>query len=312
MKEKLIIIAGPTGVGKTSLSLELAKRLDSEIISADSMQIYKHMNIGTDKVREDEMQDIPHHLVDFLDLDREFSVSDYREQAKEKISQINAKGKIPILVGGTGLYINSLVYDLNFTRVASNDHIRDRLEKELEDYGNQHLLDKLEKVDPKSAQRIHLNDARRIIRALEIYEVTGKPMSEHNKDFRKTNNEYDLTMIALNRDRQDLYESINARVDMMMERGLIEEVQGILDMGYDKNLVSMQGIGYKEIIMYLDGEISLERAVELIKQGSRNYAKRQLTWFKRDDRIRWFDLDAYPDFKSLKEEVIEYVIQRYK
>lgn len=306
MKEKLLIITGPTGIGKTSLSIEIAKRIDGEIISADSMQIYKYMNIGTAKIKDEEMDGIPHHLIDFLDLDEDFSVSDFRERAKKIITKLNNQDKIPMVVGGTGLYINSLVYDLNFTRVASDEGIRARLEGIKEEFGNEYLLNMLEEIDPKSAEKININDTKRVIRAIEIYEITGKPMSQHNNNFRKINEDYDLIIIGLNMDRKALYDRINDRVDIMFEEGLVDEVKGLLSSGYDKNLVSIQAIGYKEIIMYLEDEITLDRAIELIKQGSRNYAKRQLTWFRRDDRVKWFNRDEYSDFKELVEDVMDY------
>lgn len=304
MKEKLIVIVGPTAIGKTSLSVEIANKVEGEIVSADSMQIYKYMNIGTAKITKDEMKGIPHHLIDFLDPDEEFSVSNYRQKAKEVINEINNRDKVPVLVGGTGLYVNSLVYDLNFTKVPSNEDIRNKLENLRDQYGNQYLLDKLKKIDFKSAEKINLNDTKRLIRAIEIYEVTGKPMSEHNKNFRKLNNDYDLLMIGLNMDRKKLYDRINHRVDLMLEEGLIDEVKYLLSLGYDKNLVSMQGIGYKEIVMYLEGLISLNEAIELIKKGSRNYAKRQLTWFRRDDRINWFNTDEFCNFEHLFHSIM--------
>lgn len=306
MKEKLLIITGPTGIGKTSLSIEIAKRVNGEIISADSMQIYKYMNIGTAKIKDEEMNAIPHHLIDFLELDEDFSVSDFRERAKVIITKLNTEDKIPMVVGGTGLYINSLVYDLNFTRVASDEAIRSRLEGIKEEFGNEYLLNILREIDPKSAEKINVNDTKRVIRSIEIYEITGKPMSQHNNNFRKLNEDYDLVIIGLNMDRKELYNRINQRVDIMIEEGLIDEVKSLLSSGYDKNLVSMQAIGYKEIIMYLENEITLDRAIELIKQGSRNYAKRQLTWFRRDDRVKWFNRDEYSDFNELVIDVIDY------
>lgn len=306
MKEKLLIITGPTGIGKTSLSIEIAKKINGEIISADSMQIYKYMDIGTAKIKDEEMDGIPHHLIDFLELDEDFSVSDFRERAKKIITSLNSEAKIPMVVGGTGLYINSLIYDLNFTRVASDEGIRARLEALKDEFGNEYLLNELRKLDPISADKINVNDTKRVIRAIEIHEITGKPMSEHNNNFRKLNEEYDLIMIGLNMDRKTLYDRINKRVDLMIEEGLIDEVQNLLSSGYDKNLISMQAIGYKEIIMYLEDEISLDRAIELIKQGSRNYAKRQLTWFRREDRIKWFNRDEYDDFEELVLDVSAY------
>ena len=303
MKENLFIRVGPTGIGKTNLSIELAKALNGEIISADSMQIYKYMDIGTAKVSKDEMKGVPHYLVDIVNPDEDFTVSNYKENAKKIISEINLKGKLPIVVGGTGLYINSLIYDLNFTKVTSDNKLRDRLEDIGNEYGNEFLHNKLKNIDKISAEKINKNDRKRVIRAIEIYKITGKPMSTHNKDFRKPNNEYNETIIGLNMDRAKLYEKINHRVDLMINDGLIDEVKFLLNMGYNKNLVSMQGIGYKEIIMYLEGNISLEESIQIIKKGSRNYAKRQLTWFRRNKQIHWVNIDDYSDFNILVEEL---------
>lgn len=304
MKENLFIIVGPTGIGKTRVSISLAKALNGEVISADSMQIYKHMNIGTGKIRKKEMEGISHHLIDIVNPDEDFTVSNYKRSAKKIISEINSRGKLPIVAGGTGLYINSLIYDLNFTKVASNDKLRIELEDIGDEYGNEFLHNKLKEIDEKSAVKIHKNDRKRVIRAIEIYKVTGKPMSLHNKDFRKPNNEYNLTMIGLNMDRKKLYEKINSRVDLMIKNGLLEEVKSLLDMGYNKELISMQGIGYKEIIMYLEGDISLDESIELIQKGSRNYAKRQLTWFKRNEKINWINVDDFSHFNHLIDHII--------
>lgn len=304
MKENLFIIVGPTGIGKTSVSISLAKALDGEIVSADSMQIYKYMNIGTAKIQNEEMKDIPHYLVDFVNPDVDFTVSNYKRNAKKIISEINSREKLPIVVGGTGLYINSLIYDLNFTKVISNEKLRIKLENMADEFGNKFLHNRLKEIDPKSAEKIHKNDRKRVIRAIEIYEVTGKPMSLHNKDFRKPNDEYNLTMIGLNMDRKKLYEKINKRVNIMIEKGLIEEVKGLLKMGYNKDLISLEGIGYKEIIMYLEDDISLDESIELIKKNSRNYAKRQLTWFRRNEKVNWLDLDDFSDFNSLIKHII--------
>lgn len=312
MKEKLFVLTGPTAVGKTSLSIALAKKLGGEIISADSMQIYKYMDIGTAKVKAEEMEDVPHHLIDIVYPDEEFTVSDYQKQATKLIKELNQKGRLPIIVGGTGLYINSLVYELQFAKVPPNEELRQRYEELANTYGNEYLHEKLSRIDEESSQRIHVADRKRIIRALEIYEETGKTMTEYNKNFRKETNKYDLAMVCLNMDRAQLYERINKRVDLMLNDGLVEEVKVILKMGYDKESVALQGIGYKEIIMYLDGQISLDRAVELIKQGSRNYAKRQLTWFRRDKRIHWVDVGDFDDFENLVNYLTKYVNDKIK
>lgn len=310
MKEKLFMLMGPTAVGKTALSIELAKRLDGEIISADSMQIYKYMDIGTAKVTEEEMEGIPHYLIDVIEPDEEFTVSNYKELAKSYIIDINQRGKLPMVVGGTGLYINSLVYNLNFAGVEPNEKIRDKYERIKEEKGNEYLHSLLDDIDKDSANRIEVNDTKRVIRALEIYEVTGKTMAEYNKNFRSPNEDYDLVMFCLNMDRKRLYERINLRVDLMIDQGLVHEVKSILDMGYDKSLVALQGIGYKEIISFLDNEITLDEAIEKIKKSSRNYAKRQLTWFRRDNRIKWINLDEYKNINEVADKIQETIDDR--
>lgn len=309
MKDKLVVITGPTAVGKSDLAIELAKGLNGEIISADSMQIYKYMNIGTAKITKEETQGIPHYMLDILYPDEEFSVSSYQEMASKYISDINSQGKLPIIAGGTGLYINSIVYKLNFASVPPDTSIREKYEVLAEEYGNEYIHDILLRLDRESGERIPVNNRRRIIRALEIVESTGKHISESNKNFREENNDYDLTMICLNMDREKLYERINRRVDIMMERGLPDEVKSLLDMGYHKDLISMKGIGYKEIIGYLEGDYSLEYAIDKIKQGSRNYAKRQLTWFRRDNRIKWLDVDGYNSFEELYEHAKMHILK---
>ena len=310
MKSKLCVISGPTGIGKTKLSLELAKSLKGEIISADSMQIYKHMDIGTAKISNSQMEGIPHHLIDKVYPDEDFSVSDFKKNSEILIKEINQREKLPIVVGGTGLYINSLVYDLNFTKVAFDSDIRNKYEEIAVNEGLGYLHDLLVKVDPKSSEKISINDKKRVIRALEIYDTTGKTMSEYNKDFRKENKKNDLAIICLNMERSKLYEKINNRVDLMIENGLLEEVQTLLKMGYKANSIALQGIGYKEIIMYLENKLTLEEAIELIKQKSRNYAKRQITWFKRDERVKWIWVDDFDNFDLQKEYIINYILEK--
>lgn len=309
MKDKLFILMGPTAVGKTSLSIKLAKDLDGEIISADSMQIYKYMDIGTAKVTKDEMDGVPHYMLDIIEPDQSFSVSNYKDMATEYIRDINNRNKLPIVVGGTGLYINSLTYNLNFASVPPDEAIRNRLEALGDQYGNEYIHRMLLEVDEESGQRISIKDRKRIIRALEIYEITGKTMTEYNKNFRSLNEDYDLAMVCLNMERSKLYENINKRVDIMIDNGLIDEVKHILSMGYHKDLVSLQGIGYKEIIQYLENQISFDDAVDGIKQGSRNYAKRQLTWFRRDNRIKWVDVDNFINIDELSYEIKDFVMQ---
>lgn len=307
MKENLFILIGPTAIGKTDLSIDLAKKFNGEIISADSMQIYKYMNIGTAKVTRDEMEGVPHHLIDFIYPDEEYTVSNYQRDASKLITEINARNKLPMVVGGTGLYINSLVYNLNFARVAPDENYRLELEELADKDGDNNIHDMLRKIDPKSSNSISVNDRKRVIRALEIYKVTGKTMSEHNENFRKEVDKYNLSMICLNMDRKKLYDRINRRVDIMIESGLLDEVKDILGKGYDKDLVSLKGIGYKEIIMYLENELSLEEAIEKIKQASRNYAKRQLTWFRRDKRIKWVNKDDFESFDEISQYIYNYV-----
>ncbi len=306
-KENLCILVGPTAIGKTDISIGLAEKLNGEIISSDSMQIYKYMDIGSAKVTIDEMKNIPHHLIDIVYPDEEFNVSDYKREAYSMISNINSRGKLPVVAGGTGLYVNSLVYDLNFTEVKPNEEMRSELENLAKFNGNEYIHNLLKEIDPESHQRIKVNDTKRVIRALEIYKETGRTMTEFNKNFRTEVEHFNLAMVGLDMDRASLYERINLRVDIMIENGLIEEVKNLLNMGYKKNLVSMQGIGYKEIIDYLEGNLSKEESIELIKQKSRNYAKRQLTWFRRDHRIKWFKVDEYEDKNDLILHIHQYV-----
>lgn len=312
MKEKLVVILGPTGVGKTALSLGLAKALNGEIISCDSMQIYKYMDIGSDKILSHQQEGIRHHMLDLVYPDEDFTVSDYKNISEEIISNLNSENKLPLLVGGTGLYINSLVYKLNFTKVEANQELRDELEEEAKEMGNEYVHSKLKKVDPESAERIHPNDLKRVIRALEIYKESGKTMAEYNKNFRQPNLKYDLYMVGLTMDRTKLYERINKRVDLMIEDGLLNEVSSLLEKGYTQDMVSMQGIGYKELIEYLEGNISLEESVELIKQKSRNYAKRQLTWFRRDERINWYNKDNFESDKDLEKIILKDIRKAFK
>ncbi len=309
MKDNLCIIVGPTSIGKSDLAIDLAQKHNGEIISADSMQIYKYMNIGTAKVREEEMKDIPHHMVDIIDLDEGFTVSDFKHMAKKHIKEINSKGRLPIVVGGTGLYINSLVYNLDFAQIPPNEELRMEYEDKIEKFGNEYLHNKLMKIDKSSGEKISIKDKKRIIRALEIYDSTGRTMSEYNKNFRVMNEDYNLLYIALDMDRAKLYERINNRVDIMLEKGLIDEVKSILEMGYNKDLISLKAIGYKEIIMYLENEISLEEAIELIKKASRNYAKRQLTWFRRDHRIKWINIDEYDKTIDICNNISDYIVE---
>ena len=296
----LIILTGPTAVGKTALSIELAKDLNAEIISADSMQLYKYMDIGSAKVTKEEMDNVVHHMIDEVDPDFSFSVSEFQKRSKDYISEISQKGKRVLITGGTGLYLNSLIYDMDFAKSNSTSQVREQLEKELEEKG----------IDKEAASRIHKNNTKRVIRALEVC-LDGKKMQDFSNDL-KYNEEYLPIIIVLNRDRDILYNRINKRVDIMMENGLVEEVKKLLTMGYSKDLISMQGIGYKEIVKYLEGEYTLDEAVEIIKRDSRRYAKRQITWFKRYKDSKWFDLGEYSNLDILKSDIINYIESQMK
>lgn len=304
-KDDLLILTGPTAVGKTSISINLGEKLNGEIISADSMQIYKGMDTGTSKITLNEMQNIPHHMLDIVNPDEDFTVSDFKNKAENHIEMINKNGKLPIVVGGTGLYINSLVYHLKFTNVESNEELRKKYMWLADENGNEYIHNELYKVDPISAKRIHINDRQRVIRALEIFYETGKPMSNHNKDFRKEKDQYNLTMVALIMERKKLYHRINERVDLMLKEGLVEEVAGLMEKGYNRELISMQGIGYKEIISYLEGEVNLDEATTILKRNTRRYAKRQLTWFKRDKRVKWIDVDKFNTIEETSNFIID-------
>lgn len=312
VKKPLVIVVGPTAIGKSSLSIELAKSLNGEIISADSMQIYKYMDIGTAKIREDEKQGIKHYLVDEVCPDVDFSVSDFQGKSNLYIDEILKKDKLPIVVGGTGLYINSLIYELDFANSISNWDLRNKYMAKANELGNECIHKELEEIDPISAKRIHLNDIKRIIRAIEIFHETGKPMSEYYKDFRKARDEFKIVMIGLKMDREKLYERINQRVDIMMDEGLVNEVEKLLTMGYYKNLTSMQAIGYKEIIKHFDGEYSMEETIEILKRESRRYAKRQMTWFRKEERVHWVDVDDFNDISSMSEYVSNYICSKLK
>lgn len=307
-KIPLVILVGPTAIGKTEVSIEIAKKLNGEIISADSAQIYKYMNIGTAKIKEEEKEGIPHYLIDIVNPDEEFTVADYKELATKYVEDIYNRGKTPIVVGGTGLYVNSLVYDLNFIDVPPRDEFREKCNKIADEYGNKYIYNKLKEIDPNSSNRINVNDRKRIIRALEVYNETGKPMSRFYKDSRKCNEKYNVIIMGLTMERKVLYNRINSRVDKMIEEGLIEEVKQILDMGYSEELNSLKALGYKEIILYLKGEKTLDETLTLLKRNTRRFAKRQLTWFRKDEKIKWINLD---DFKN-KYEVINYIIKYIK
>ena len=293
MKNPLIILTGPTAVGKTALSINLAKAVNGEIISADSMQIYKEMNIGTAKILPEEMQGVPHFLVDELNPDEEFNVTVFQKKAKEAMADIYSRGKIPILVGGTGFYIQSVLYDISFTESGQTDAYRESLYQLAAENGAEYLHARLMQVDSAAAQAIHPNNVKRVIRALEYFHQTGERISEHNEEEAAKTSPYNYIYFVLNNDRAVLYDRIDKRVDAMFDAGLVEEVTALRDKGYSRNLVSMQGIGYKEIYASLDGEYDLDRARYIIKRDTRHFAKRQLTWFRREKDVRWLDLDQY-------------------
>lgn len=292
-KKPLIILTGPTAVGKTKASIGLAKAVDGEIISADSMQVYRHMDIGSAKIKPEEMEGIPHHLIDVLEPDDEFHVVKFQQLAKKAMRKIWERGHIPIVTGGTGFYIQALLYDIDFDENEKEDACRKELEAYAREHGAEALHEKLALVDPASAEMIHPNNIKRVIRALEFYEQTGKRISEHNETQRQRESPYAFAYFVLTDDRAHLYERINRRVDQMIEEGLVNEVQALKDKGYTKQLVSMQGLGYKEILDYLDGNCTLEEAIYTIKRDTRHFAKRQLTWFKRERDVIWINKQSF-------------------
>lgn len=308
-KEVIVVIVGPTAIGKTDVAIDLAKILDGEIISADSMQIYKYMDIGTAKPTIEERQGIPHHMIDVVAPDEEFSVAQFQQQAKKLIQDIRQRGKLPIVAGGTGLYINSLIYPMDFTDAAEDHDFRERMRALASEKGNEYVYKKLYDIDPDTAQRIHYNDIRRIIRALEVYHLTGKPMSHYNQNFKTADKPYNSIIIGLTMDRSKLYDRINRRVDIMLEKGLIEEVKGLLKMDYNKNLTSMQGLGYKEIVTYLEGKRTLTESAEILKRDTRRFAKRQFTWFKRIKDIQWINRDDFNSKEKLVNHLEQYIVK---
>ncbi len=304
---RVIVIVGPTASGKTNLSIELAKRMNGEIISADSMQIYKYMDIGTAKPTKEEMQGIKHYLIDEVLPSEDFNVVRFKELAEKYINNTLEKDKQPIVAGGTGLYISSLINNINFSESESDWELREALKKEAEELGPEHLHKKLQEVDPDSALNIHPNNIKRVIRALEVYYQTQKPISYHNEISRTIPPKYNFILVGLAMDRQVLYDRINKRVDIMVENGLVDEVKHLVNLGYADSIISMQGIGYKEILEYLRNNSTLEQAIENIKQGTRRYAKRQITWFKRINDIKWFNIDKYGNNVNMLNEIFEYV-----
>ncbi|MBQ9277280.1 MAG: tRNA (adenosine(37)-N6)-dimethylallyltransferase MiaA [Lachnospiraceae bacterium] len=308
MKDSLIILTGPTAVGKTDLSIKLAKAVQGEIISADSIQVYKYMDIGSAKITQKEMQGVPHHLIDVLNPNEDFNVVLFKNMANKAINEILDRGHIPIITGGTGFYIQAVLYDIDF-KENEDDGYRSSLEKLLEEKGAVYLHDMLKEIDEKSAKDIHFNNAKKVIRALEYYHQTGEKISEHNEMERAKSSPYNFAYFVLNCERAKLYQRIEKRVDIMLEQGLVDEVKNLIDKyKLTADMVSMQGLGYKEIYSYLMGEISLDEAVYILKRDTRHFAKRQLTWFRREKEVTWVDKDFY----DTDEKCLEYMLRVLK
>lgn len=302
-----IIVAGPTASGKTKVSIELAKRLDGEIVNADSIQVYKDLNIGTAKATIDEMENITHHMLDVADKFDEFTVSDYRSMALPIIKDIISRGKTPIIVGGTGFYINSLLFDMDYGNATKDETIRAKYENLAKEHGNEYVYDILKSVDIDSANKLHANDLKRVIRALEIYESTGTKKSTMQNTMQSFNTGINPLIIGLTMDRDKLYSRINQRVDIMVSDGLIDEVRNLVSLGLNNTHQSMSGIGYKEIYSYINGEMTLDESLELLKKNTRHYAKRQITWFKRVPTLQWIDLT-----NGLTDEILDNIVSEYK
>lgn len=303
-KQPLIILSGPTAVGKTALSIELAKRINGAIISADSMQVYKYMDIGSAKIMPEEMEGIKHYLIDELNPEDEFNIVVFQQKAKAALKEIYKNGQIPIIAGGTGFYIQALLYDIDFDNQDCNEEYRTELEKIAKEQGNDVLHARLKEIDPVSAEKIHANNVKRVIRALEFYHLTGKPISEHNETEQQKESPYNFAYFVLTDDRSNLYKRIDMRVDIMLKNGLIDEVQKLKSMGYHRDMVSMQGLGYKEILDYLDGKCTLEDAIYILKRETRHFAKRQLTWFRRERDVIWINKQNYNyDETTILEEM---------
>lgn len=308
-KNKMIILTGPTAVGKTALSIALARSVGGEIISADSMQVYKYMDIGSAKISTEEMQGIPHHMIDVLMPEEEFNVCCFKKMAKEALAGIYERGHVPVVAGGTGFYIQALLYDIDFSAEEEHFKVRRRLEEIGAEKGGNYLHERLQMIDPVSAKLIHPNNVKRVIRALEFHELNGYPISQHNQNQRQKKAAYDYCYFVLNDDRAVLYQKIDERVDAMLANGLVKEVAALKERGYHKNMVSMQGLGYKEILAYLDGECSFDEAVYLIKRDTRHFAKRQLTWFRREENVIWINK---PDFDYDDEKILNYMISKFE
>jgi tRNA dimethylallyltransferase len=303
-RKKIIILTGPTSVGKTSLSIKLARELDGEIISADSMQVYKHMDIGTAKITRDEMQGVPHHLIDILEPTEEYNVARFKQEAQAAIKDIHSRERLPIIVGGTGFYIQALLYDVDFTDKAQTEYRKELIDLAAE-RGSGYLFDMLMKCDPAACEYISRNDVVRLSRALEYYHETGEQISLHNMKERSKEAAYDHNYFVLNIPREELYERINARVDVMIKDGLEDEVRKLMELGCDSSMTSMKGLGYKEILEYFNGNITLDEAVRIIKRDTRHFAKRQLTWFKREKDTKWINKN---EFQYNDERIINYLL----
>ncbi len=303
-KRPLVILTGPTAVGKTALSIALAKAIGGEIISADSMQVYRRMDIGSAKITQEEMDGVPHHLIDVLEPEQEFNVVVFQKLAKQAAEEIYSRGHIPIVAGGTGFYIQALVYDIDFTENDEDTALRHSLEEQARRDGPEALFERLRAVDPESCESIHAHNIKRVIRAIEFYEKTGKKISDHNREQRQNTSPYNVAYFVLSDNRERIYERINARTDQMMAQGLEEEVRALWESGCRRDMVSMQGLGYKEMLAYLEGEISLDEAVYLIKRDTRHFAKRQLTWFRREKEVIWIDKTV---FDQNSQNIINYM-----
>ena len=312
-RQRLLCIVGPTASGKTQLSIDLAKRLGGEILNADSMQIYRQLNIGSAKPTKEEMQGISHHLMDIRNVGEEFSVAEFQELAQQKIAEVARCGHLPIVCGGTGLFINALTYELDFSEVRGDMEYRRELTDFAQAHGNQALHDMLYSVDPASAKRLHVNDTKRIIRALEVYRLTGKPLSEQSGSFSRSKEQenYALCILGLSWPREVLYERINHRVEQMLQAGLMEEVKALYQSGISRGHPSMMGIGYRQLLCYFAGERQYEDAIEDVKRESRRFAKRQLTWFKRDLRIHWLCPMDYPSTEQLADAAYDVLRQKW-
>ncbi len=308
MNKKILVIVGPTAVGKTYVSIELAKKFNTEIISADSMQVYKYMDIGTAKVTEEEACGIKHHMLDLVYPNEEFSVSEFQKIAEKHIDNLIDDDKLPIVIGGSGLYVNSLLYDLDFGKVKSDEKVKKYYTDFYNEHGTEKLHELLVNIDSEAAAKIHKNNVKRVIRALEVCHITGNKFSEMNTNIRKPSEKYNCIIIGLEMDRDILYQRINKRVDIMVENGLIEEVKSLLDKGYDRNLVSLQAIGYKEIIDYLEEKTTKQDAIDILKTNTRRFAKRQFTWFKADSNIKWFDLTNLNEIDKVIGSIYEYTL----